>query len=82
MNQTINIEKADYLEEYRIHFIYDDGKENIVDFKPFIFSSMHPEIKKYQNQNLFKNFSLNYGEIEWNDYELAFPIFDIYQGKI
>jgi hypothetical protein len=82
MNQTINIEKADYLEEYKIHFIYDDGKENIVDFKPFIFSSTHPEIKKYQNQNLFKGFSLNYGEIEWNDYELAFPIFDIYQGKI
>ena len=82
MNQTINIEKADYLEEYKIHFIYDDGKENIVDFKPFIFSSTHPEIKKYQNQNLFKWFSLNYGEIEWNDYELAFPIFDIYQGNI
>ncbi|MDF1883642.1 DUF2442 domain-containing protein, partial [Sulfurimonas sp. SAG-AH-194-C21] len=52
------------------------------DFKPFLFSSSHPDIKKYQNKKLFKNFTLDYGEIEWNDYELAFPIFDIYQGHI
>jgi len=82
MNQVINIEKANYISEYKIHFMFNDGKENIVDFKPFLFSSSHPDIKKYQNETLFKKFTLNYGEIEWNDYDLAFPIFDIYQGHI
>ncbi len=40
----------------------------------FVLSSSHPYIKKYQNKKLFENFHLEYGEIEWNDYELAFPI--------
>ena len=68
--------------DYKIHFKFNDGKENTVDFKPFIFASSHPDIKKYQNKKLFENFSLEYGEIEWNDYELAFPIFDLYKGYI
>ncbi len=59
-----------------------EGKENTIDFKPFIFSSSHPDIKKYQDKKLFQNFHLEYGEIEWNDYELAFPIYDLYEGQI
>ena len=68
--------------EYKIHFEFNDGVETTVDFKNFIFSSAHPDIKKYQNQKLFQKFNLDYGEIEWNDYELAFPIYDLYEGKI
>ena len=82
MNKVINIQKANYLNDYQIHFEFDDGKETTVDFQPFIFSSSHPDIKKYQDQQLFKKFNLDYGEIEWNDYELAFPIYDLYEGKI
>lgn len=80
--KTINIKEANYISGYKIHFKFDDGKENTVDFKPFILSSSHPDIKKYKNKELFENFSLKYGEIQWNDYELAFPIFDLYQGNI
>jgi len=82
MNKVINIQKANYIDDYKIHFEFDDGKKTTVDFQPFIFSSSHPDIKKYQDQKLFKNFNLDYGEIEWNDYELAFPIYDLYEGKI
>lgn len=82
MDKIITIEKADYVDAYKIHFKFDDGKENIVDFQPFILSAMHPDIKKYRDKEVFKNFTLKHGEIEWNDYELAFPIFDLYQGKI
>ena len=82
MNKVINIQKANYIDDYKIHFEFDDGKKTTVDFQPFIFSSSHPDIKKYQDKKLFKNFNLDYGEIEWNDYELAFPIYDLYEGKI
>jgi len=82
MNKVINIQKANYINDYKIHFEFDDGKKTTVDFQPFIFSSPHPDIKKYQDQKLFKKFNLDYGEIEWNDYELAFPIYDLYEGKI
>jgi hypothetical protein len=82
MSKVINIQKANYIDDYKIYFEFDDGKKTTVDFQPFIFSSSHPDIKKYQDQKLFKKFNLDYGEIEWNDYELAFPIYDLYEGKI
>lgn len=78
MKQYISIEQASYVDEYKIHLKFNDGKENTVDFRNFILSSQHPEIKKYQDKNLFKNFNLEYGEIEWNDYDLVFPIYDLY----
>jgi len=82
MSKVINIQKANYLDDYKIHFEFDDGVETTVDFKNFIFASAHPDIEKYQDQKLFQKFNLDYGEIEWNDYELAFPIYDLYEGKI
>ncbi|CAA6809531.1 MAG: Unknown protein [uncultured Sulfurovum sp.] len=82
MEQYISIEKAHYVDEYKIYLKFNDGKENTLDFKNFILTSQHPEIKKYQDKNLFKNFNLEYGEIEWNDYDLAFPIYDLYEGKV
>jgi hypothetical protein len=82
MEKYISIEEAKYVDDYKIYLKFNDGKENILDFKNFIFSSQHPEIKKYQDKNLFKNFNLEHGEIEWNDYDLAFPIYDLYIGKV
>lgn len=82
MKTYISIEKAHYVDEYKIYLKFNDGKENTLDFKNFLFKSKHPEISKYQNKNLFKNFNLKYGEIEWNDYDLAFPIYDLYQGNL
>ena len=66
----ISIEEAKYIDEYKIYLKFNDGKENILDFKNFILSSQHPEIQKYENKNLFKKFNFEYGEIEWNDYDL------------
>ena len=80
--EYISIKEAKYIDGYRIYMKFNDGKENTLDFKNFILSSQHLEIKKYENENLFKNFNLEYGEIEWNDYDLAFPIYDLYQGSI
>ena len=61
---------------------FNDGKENILDFKDFITKSQHPDIKKYEDKNLFKKFNLEYGELQWNDYDLAFPVYDLYKGTI
>lgn len=82
MQKYLSIEEAHYIEDYKIYLKFNDGKENTIDFAPFILSSQHPDIQKYRDKNLFKNFTLEYGEIEWNDYELAFPIYNLYEGKI
>lgn len=82
MEKYLSIEKAKYLDSYKIYLQFNDGKEVVIDFEEFITKSLHPDIKKYSNLELFKNFTLEYGEIEWNDYDLAFPIYDLYQQKI
>ena len=82
MENIIAIVSANYVNDYKIALKFSDGKENIVDFEYFITHSQHPDIKKYRNINLFKKFNFEFGDIEWNDYELAFPVFDLYQGDI
>ncbi len=82
MKEYISIQEAKYISDYKINFKFNDNKEISLDFETFIFSSVHPDVTKYQDKKLFQHFSLKYGDIEWNDYELAFPIYDLYQGKI
>ena len=82
MPKIISIKKAKYMDDYKIYLKFNDGKENILDFKNFILKSQHPDIQKYKDKNLFKNFNLEFGEIEWNDYDLAFPVYDLYKGII
>jgi len=82
MSQYLSINTATYLHDYRLKLSFNDGKEVEVDFKKFLCNSTHPDIQKYTNIDEFKKFHLNYGDLEWNDYELAFPIFDLYQNNI
>ncbi len=82
MDKYISIERAEYVGGYKIFLKFNDEKERVVDFERFITKSVHPDIKKYLDLGLFKKFALAHGEIEWNDYELAFPIYDLYRGEI
>jgi hypothetical protein len=78
----LKIDSAKYLSEYAIRIRFSDGKEKLVDFKPFLSKSLHPSIKKYLDENKFSNFSLTDGNLNWNDYDLIFPISDLYNGQI
>jgi hypothetical protein len=59
-----------------------DGLEKEVDFGSFLREAKNPMARKYLDQNLFRNFKIDYGDIIWNDYEMCFPIWDLYDGKI
>lgn len=78
----LKIDSARYLSDYAIRIKFSDGNEKLVDFKPFLSKSLHPSIKKYLDENKFSNFSLTDGNLNWNDYDLIFPISDLYNGKI
>jgi hypothetical protein len=78
----IKIDSAKYLSDYAIRIKFNDGTEKLVDFKPFLSNSLHPSIKKYLDEKRFSNFSLTEGNLNWNDYDLIFPIWDLYNGKI
>lgn len=79
---VISIHKAYYTEDYKIKFIFSDGMEREIDFSGFLKNARNPMTNKYLDIQLFKNFSIEYGDIVWNDYELCFPIWDLYEGKI
>jgi hypothetical protein len=79
---VISISNAIYLEDYKISFSFSDQTNRMIDFYPFLQNAKNPMVKKYLNKPLFRNFKIEYGDIQWNDYELCFPIWDLYQGDI
>lgn len=76
------INKADYMGNYKIMFLFSDGVERLIDFSNFLKSAKNPMTRKYLDEKLFKKYSINYGDIIWNDYEMCFPIWDLHEGKI
>ena len=83
MNSTpINIISAIQTGEYRIRLVFDDNTVQEVDFKPFLTRSHHPDIRAYLEPDRFAGFRVEYGELVWGDYELCFPIIDLYRNTI
>jgi len=80
-NQIISIKYAEYQDEYKIRLEFNDGKIQLIDFKNFIFNSHNPNINKYKDLSLFQNFNIADGDLEWNDYDLCFPIADLYENR-
>jgi len=83
MNSTlINITSATHSGEYCIRLIFDDNTIQDVDFKPFLIHSHHPDIRAFLNPALFMDFRLEYGELVWGNYDLCFPVIDLYRNTI
>ena len=80
--EVIDITSARYIGDYAIRLTFSDRFEKLVDFKPFLSKSLHPSIRKYLDENLFSKFEILDGNLNWNDYDLIFPIDNIYNGKI
>ncbi len=80
--QITTVKKATYLGDYVIRMLFSDGSEKAIDFKSFLKNARHPSIRQYLNEEKLKDFKIVYGNINWNDYELIFPIDDLYNGKI
>jgi len=78
----LKIESAKYLSDYVIRIKFNDGSDKLVDFKPFLSKSLHPSIQKYLDEKMFSNFSITDGNLIWNDHDLIFPIWDLYNGNI
>lgn len=78
----LKIDSAKYLSDYAIRIKFSDGSDKLVDFKPFLSKSYHPSIRKYLDEQKFSDFMLKDGNLNWNDYDLIFPIWDLYNGKI
>ena len=76
---VIDVRSAEYVEGYKVRLCFSDAQERIVDFGPFLQSSLNPMIRKYLNLDEFKCFSVEHGDLHWNDYDLCFPVADLYE---
>ena len=81
-SQTVTIISAEYIGDYSIMIHFEDGLEQLVDFKGFLDKSKHPSIAKYLREDLFKSFRILNGNLNWNDYDMIFPVWDLYNGVI
>ncbi|NVO02893.1 MAG: DUF2442 domain-containing protein [Bacteroidetes bacterium] len=78
----IEIKSAKYIGDYAIRILFNDGLNRLVDFKSFLELSRHPSIHKYLDEDKFMQFEIIDGNLNWNNYDLIFPIADLYEGKI
>jgi DUF971 family protein len=79
---VISIINAEYIGDYTIKFSFSDGVQTTIDFSEFLLNAKNSMTRKYLDKELFYNFSIEFGDIIWNDYEMCFPIWDLHEGKI
>jgi len=76
----INIVKAEPAEGYRLWLTFSDQYKTLVDFAPVLERSMNPQTRQFLDEKLFRSFRLEWGNLVWGDYEMCFPIADLYEG--
>ena len=82
IEQVIDLTEAQYHQGYQLRLQFSDGTERLIDFEPFLRRSKHPQIQSYLNPDQFKQFQIVDGNLDWNDFELCFPLIDLYEGTI
>jgi len=80
--KVIKLEHVEYVGDHKLRLFFSDKKKQVVNFGPFLKHSLHAEIKKYLSPKKFKNFKIEHGELMWGDFDLVFPIMDLYKNKL
>lgn len=80
--KPIKIIKVKLLEDYKLSIVFSNKKTQVVDFEPFLKQSSHSEVRKYLEKKYFKKFHIKDGDLMWGDYDLIFPIADLYKNQI
>ncbi|MCY3018915.1 MAG: DUF2442 domain-containing protein [Planctomycetota bacterium] len=78
--KPIELRRAEYVDRYRLKLLFGDGKTTTVDFEGFLKQSKHPDIRKYLRKALFRKFDLKSGHLTWNDFDMVFPLAELYAG--
>ena len=76
------VEEAEYVDGYRLRLFFNDGTTQVVDFHDYLRDAPRPWITKYWDLEEFKKFRLSDGDLMWGDFDLIFPISDLYKGKV
>ena len=80
--EIIGISEASYLGNFVVDIFFTDGSSRQVNFKPFLEKSHHPSIRRYLDEELFLQYRMVDGNLNWNDYDMIFPLGDLHEGSI
>jgi hypothetical protein len=80
--ESLNIREAEYLSGYKLRLVFSDGTTRLMDFEPFLRRAQNPDLARYRQLRRFKAFHLYHGNLMWGDYEMIFPVTDLYRGAI
>jgi hypothetical protein len=78
----LKIVDAKAIGAYKLWLWFDDGYAHAVDFEPFLAHSVHPQIRQFLDPERFHDFRLEDGDLIWGDFELCFPVADLYTGNL
>ena len=79
---NLSVTEAHYIGDFAIRLTFSNGHSKLVDFKPFLQQAKHPAIQKYLDEQQFKTFQIKDGNLDWNDFDMCFPLEDLYRNAI
>lgn len=80
---NISVENAKYIRDYKVEIFFNDNTSRIVDFEKFLTKAEHPVFNQYKDLKKFEKFKIELGNLVWGkDWDLIFPIQQLYNGKI
>jgi hypothetical protein len=80
--QFLEVTEAKYVSGYKLLLTFNDGAVRVVDFGPFLAKARNPDTTDYRDLKKFKRFHIEDGDLMWGDYQMIFPIMDLYRGNI
>ena len=81
--KTISVKEANYIDNFLLEIVFNDNKKNVVDFGVYLENHSHPQFNKYKKINNFKKFKIENGNVVWGkDWDMIFPVFDLYNGVL
>jgi hypothetical protein len=80
--QFLEVIEAKYVSGYKLLLTFNDGAVRVVDFGPFLAKARNPDTTDYRDLRKFKSFDIQEGDLIWGDYQMIFPIMDLYRGNI
>ncbi len=83
IKKELRVTGASYRDGYTLHLVFSDGVERDVDFTKALLAFAKGSYGKYKEMQYFKQFKIENGNVVWGrDWDLIFPVDDLYKGRI
>jgi hypothetical protein len=76
------VAEAKNVSGYKIRLTFSDGTVRVVDFAPFLWTARNPDTTDDRDSKQSSSFGLEDGDLIWGNFQVIFPILDLYEGRI